>query len=265
VSSDFLLKRYAIKKKLECLYETYNHRAYVHPDPVEFLYNYALPEDREIVGFIASALAYGRVQQINNSVTRVLLVMGASPLHFLLHTPWGSLRTLLSGFSHRFATGDNLAALLAGAGRLVAEHGSLQAAFLSGYSENDDNVLPALSHFAEAVFAVAPADPGHLLALPVRGSACKRLNLFLRWMVRQDAVDPGGWHPILKSHLIIPLDTHMHRLGLKLGFTKRKQGNMITALEVTEGFKALIPEDPVRYDFILTRLGVWGEINQSFL
>lgn len=254
-----------VKKKLECLYEKYNHRQYVHPDPVEFLYNFALPGDREIVGFLASALAYGRVRQINNSVSRVLQVMGASPLHFLLHTSWGSFRKLLSGFSHRFATGDNLAAFLAGVGNLVAEHGSLQAAFLAGYSEHDENVLPALSSFAEAVFAAAPADPEHLLALPARGSACKRLNLFLRWMVRQDAVDMGGWSRIPKSHLIIPLDTHMHRVGLKLGFTKRKQGNMITALEVTEGFKALTPEDPVRYDFILTRLGVWGKIDQSFL
>jgi uncharacterized protein (TIGR02757 family) len=246
------------------LYETYNHRQYVHPDPVEFLYDYALPEEREIVGFLASALAYGRVRQINNSVSRVLQVMGASPLHFLLHTSRGSIRKLFADFSHRFATGDNLAALLSGAGSLVARHGSLQAAFLDGYSEKDDNVLPALSNFANAIVAVAPDDPGHLLPLPARGSACKRLNLFLRWMVRQDAVDPGGWYQIPTSHLIIPLDTHMHRLGLKLGFTHRKQGNMITALEVTEGFKAMSPHDPVRYDFILTRLGVWGKVANLF-
>lgn len=246
------------------MYEKYNHQQYVHPDPVEFLYNYALPEDREIIGFLASALAYGRVQQIHNSVSSVLQVMGSSPLHFLLHTPWGSLRKMFAGFSHRFARGDNLAALLVGAGGLVARHGSLQAAFLSGYSEKDDNVLPALSNFAEALVAAAPADPGHLLALPDRGSACKRLNLYLRWMVRQDAVDPGGWHQIPTSHLIIPLDTHMHRLGLQLGFTHRKQGNMITALEVTEGFKAISPHDPVRYDFILTRLGVWGKAANLF-
>jgi uncharacterized protein (TIGR02757 family) len=247
------------------LYEKYNHRQYVHPDPVEFLYNYALLGDREIVGFLASALAYGRVLQINNSVSRVLQVMGASPLHFLLHTPWGGFRKLLAGFSHRFATGDNLAALLVGAGSLVAHHGSLHEAFLAGYSEKDDNILPALSSFADAIVAAAPGDPGHLLPLPARGSACKRLNLFLRWMVRRDAVDPGGWYQIPTSHLIIPLDTHMHRLGLKLGFTNRKQGNMVTALEVTEGFRAVMPQDPVRYDFILTRLGVWGKIDQSFL
>lgn len=253
------------KKKLECLYEKYNHRRYVHPDPVEFLYNYALPEDREIVGFLASALAYGRVQQINNSVSRVLQMMGASPSHFLCHTSWGSLRKLLDGFSHRFATGDDLAALLAGIGILAERHGSLHAVFLEGYSGKEDNILPALTCFANAIVAAAPADPGHLLPLPARGSACKRLNLFLRWMVRKDAVDPGGWHQIPASHLIIPLDTHMHRLGLKLGFTRRKQGNMITALEVTEGFKMISPQDPVRYDFILTRLGVWGKIDQSFL
>jgi uncharacterized protein (TIGR02757 family) len=191
-------------------------------------------------------------------------VMGASPFHFLLHTPWGSLRKLFEGFSHRFATGDDVAALLAGAGRLVMRHGSLHAAFLAGYNTDDDNVLPALSCFAAAIVAAAPADPGHLLPLPARGSACKRLNLFLRWMVRRDAVDPGGWYQISTSQLIIPLDTHMHRLGLRLGFTQRKQGNMITALEITEGFKAITPHDPVRYDFILTRLGVWGKESNLF-
>jgi uncharacterized protein (TIGR02757 family) len=91
---------------------------------------------------------------------------------------------------------------------------------------------------------------------PVGGSACKRLNLFLRWMVRQDGVDPGGWDNVPQSKLIVPVDTHMHRICLRLGLTTRKQANMATALEITEGFRALAPDDPVRYDFSLTRLGI---------
>lgn len=254
-----------LKEKLEWLYKKYNQRQYVHPDPVEFLYKYSLLEDREIVGLLASTLAYGRVSQINNSVGRLLQMMDESPLGFILNSSWGAHRKLLAGFSHRFATGDDLAALFAGIRRLVEQHGSLHAAFLKGYNDGEENILTALSRFADAVEAAAPAPLGHLLPHPVRGSACKRLNLFLRWMVRQDAVDPGGWCEIRASQLIVPLDTHMHRLGLRLGFTRRKQGNMITALEITEGFRAISPDDPVRYDFILTRLSVWGKIDQSFL
>lgn len=185
--------------------------------------------------------------------------MGPTPLRFLLEVSWEELKGSLTGFSHRFATGENLAALLIGVGRLIKRHGSLYAAFLGGFDEQDGNVLPGLSHFANAIAAGAPDDPGHLLPIPNRGSACKRLNLFLRWMVREDEIDPGGWRRIPASHLIIPLDTHLHRAGLNLGFTKRKQGNMKTALEVTNGFRELSPMDPVKYDFILTRLGVWGK------
>ena len=223
------------------------------------MYAFSSSEDREIVGFLASALAYGRVTQILNSVSRVLRVMGTSPHQFLLQSSWASFQEMFAGFSHRFATGEEISALLVGAGGVINRYGSLQAAFLSGYSETDETILPALSHFVSVVMEAAPSSPGHLLPQPERGSACKRLNLFLRWMVRRDAVDPGEWRQIPPSRLIIPLDTHMHRVGLNLGFTGRKQGDMKTALEITNGFKAMVPEDPVRYDFVLTRLGVWGK------
>jgi len=104
-------------------------------------------------------------------------------------------------------------------------------------------------------------NPGHLLPLPRLGSACKRLNLFLRWMIRKDDVDPGGWENIPLSKLIIPLDTHMHKIGILTGLTSRKQANMRTAFEITDGFKKLVPEDPVKYDFSLTRIGIRGDAN----
>lgn len=185
--------------------------------------------------------------------------MGVSPFQFLLHSSWASFRKTFSGFTHRFATGEDLAALLAATGRVIRRYGSLQAAFLEGCSEKDETVLPALTHFAGLVIKASPAAPGHLLPHPDRGSACKRLNLFLRWMVRKDAVDPGGWSQIPMSRLIIPLDAHMHRFGLRMAFTRSNQANMKTALEITKGFKTIVPEDPVRYDFMLTRLGVWGK------
>lgn len=252
-----------LKQKFESLYRKYNHRRYVHPDPIEFLYEYERRNDREIVGFVASALAYGRVGHILTSVSRVLQVMGPSPRQYLLDTSWQGLRSELAGFKHRFATGDALAALLHGAAGVIEQHGSLYSAFLEGYRDTDENVLPALAGFVDLIRVAAPTNPGHLLPIPDRGSACKRLNLFLRWMIRQDRVDPGGWQEISKKKLIIPLDTHMHRLGRDLGFTARKQGNMITALEITNRFKELVPNDPVRYDFMLTRLGIWGKMENN--
>ncbi|MEJ2656586.1 MAG: DUF2400 family protein, partial [Desulfobacterales bacterium] len=112
-----------------------------------------------------------------------------------------------------------------------------------------------------AALTAKNCDVGHLIALPQRGSACKRMNLLLRWMVRKDNVDPGGWRGVPWSKLIIPLDTHMHKIGLKLGFTKNRQANMRTALEITSGFRKIIPEDPVKYDFALTRFGIRSDMH----
>jgi uncharacterized protein (TIGR02757 family) len=223
------------------------------------LYDYDTPGDREVAAFVASALAYGRVAQIMVSVGQVLRVMGPEPGTYLRRTSWNDMRKTLGGFRHRFATGEQVAAMLAGVAKMLERYGTLQTAFLNGYRPQDETVLPALAHLVKSVLEAAPAPPGHLLPDPARGSACKRLNLFLRWMVRQDAVDPGGWREVSPSQLIVPLDTHMHRLGLKWRFTRRRQGSMKTALEITDGFRAARPRDPVRYDFVLTRLGVWGK------
>jgi uncharacterized protein (TIGR02757 family) len=223
------------------------------------LYDYDIPGDREVAAFVASALAYGRVAQIISSVDQVLRAMGPEPGTYVRRTSWSEMRKTFRGFRHRFATGEQLAAMLAGVAKVLERYGSLQTAFLNGYGPQDETVLPGLAHLVIAVLHDAPVGPGHLLPDPARGSACKRLNLFLRWMVRQDAVDPGGWREVSPAQLIVPLDTHMHRLGLKWGFTRRRQGSMKTALEITDGFRAASPGDPVRYDFILTRLGIWGK------
>ena len=119
-------------------------------------------------------------------------------------------------------------------------------------------MLPALSAFADALIAAADGGCPSLVPHPAKGSACKRLHLYLRWMVRRDAVDPGGWNGVPTAKLIVPLDTHMHRIGLGLGLTARRQADMRTALEVTRGFARHAPHDPVRYDFALTRLPILG-------
>jgi len=205
---------------------------------------------------VASSLAYGRVSQILRSVNTVLKVLGSRPAAYLAETSPSRLRKALAGFKHRFCTDEHIAALLVGAKRVIARFGSLEHCFAEGFWREDATVLPALHGFVESINEVAGGGCGHLLPDPGRGSACKRLNLMLRWLVRSDDVDPGGWSCVGAEKLIVPLDTHMHRLATALGLTQRKSADMRTALEITAAFRRISPDDPVKYDFALTRLGI---------
>jgi uncharacterized protein (TIGR02757 family) len=247
------------KARLDEIYERFNRREFVHPDPLEFLYSYDDPCDRELVGLIASSLAYGRVIQILRSVSEVLEKM-PSPSAFLGDATPRSLARAFRGFKHRFTTVEDLVGLLLGARDVIDRFGSLEACFVSGLREEHDTVLPALSVFAGEIISGSGCSRNSLLPSPAVGSACKRLNLFLRWMVRHDEVDPGGWNLVPASKLIVPLDTHMHRICLALGFTGRRQANMRTAMEATAAFREIVPEDPTRYDFALTRFGIRDDL-----
>ena len=244
------------KAELEALHRRYDSREWVHPDPLEFLYRYEDPEDREVVGFIASSLAYGRVAQILASVGKVLDPMGESPARFLDETSPDRLASMFRAFVHRFTTGSELASMLAGLKKVRHRFGSLQRCFLKGHSPEDDTVIPALSFLLNQVGAPGNSRCNSLLPLPERGSACKRHHLFLRWMVRKDGVDPGGWDPVSPAQLVIPLDTHMYRICFAWGFTARRNAGGAAALDATRAFRNIAPEDPVRYDFALTRLGI---------
>ena len=244
------------KTRLDELYETYNSRKWVHPDPLEFLYQYADPRDREIVGIVASSLAYGRVAQILKSVGSVLEKMGPSPYGFVKHSTSVSLQRTFKDFKHRFTTGKDLTGMLDGVKHVVDRYGSLYACFLKGFKVDDEDILPALSFLVSELTALFNGHNNSLIPVPERGSACKRLNLFLRWMVRKDHVDPGGWLEIPAGKLMVPLDTHMHRICSLLKLTYRKNADMRTVKEITRAFRRIEPEDPVRYDFALTRLGI---------
>lgn len=249
------------RDSLRRLYDSYNRREFVHPDPLEFVYGYPDPRDREVVGLIAASLAYGNVRQILTSVSRVLERMGRSPSRFLLKATGESLRSTFGDFKHRFTTGEELAVMLKGVRHALERHGSLEACFCRGLQESHDTIVPGLSAFVTELTVGCSARPASLLPLPERGSACKRLNLFLRWMVRNDDVDPGGWKNVPPAKLIVPLDTHMHRIALGLGLTSRKQAGLKTAVEITKAFRAIERHDPVRYDFCLTRLGIRREMS----
>jgi uncharacterized protein (TIGR02757 family) len=255
-----------VKAGLASLYRRYNRREFVHPDPLEMVYVYSAPEDQEIAGLLSACLAYGRVAQILVSVGRVLDLIGdaggngtrGSPHAFLGRATDREVRDLFRPFKHRFTTGSEVAALLIGVKRSIAEFGSLEALFASGLKARDETVLPALATFVERlrISSGGPAACSTLLSSPTDGSACKRLNLYLRWMVRRDKVDPGPWRKVPRTKLVVPLDTHMFRIARALGLTRRRQANLKTAVEITQAFARHSPRDPVRYDFCLTRLGI---------
>jgi uncharacterized protein (TIGR02757 family) len=247
--------------ELDALYEKYNRRELVDLDPLAFVLRFADPDEQEVAGLVASALAYGRVAQIHRSVAAVLDEMGRSPRRYVLSTSPDLMRRRFRGFRHRFTAGHELAALLVGARRMIATHGSLQGGFRRGLADGDRTILPALGRFVDELRTDGRAARGHfsLLPSPADGSACKRLNLYLRWMIRRDDVDPGPWSGISPSLLVVPLDTHMHRIARGLRLTCRKQADLRTAVEVTAAFREIAPLDPVRYDFALTRMGMEGE------
>lgn len=252
-----------IKSVLEKLYDKYNHREFIKPDPLQFLYRYSNRGDREIAAFLAAALAYGRVQQIEKSLNDLFGRIGASPYAFV--KDFGKTqRQKLNNFKHRFTTGEDVSDLLELLRGVLGENSSIENYFLLGYSESDENVISALSKFCGRLLGTyAKSHSGqvtrglkYLLAGPSNGSACKRLNLFLRWMVRSDDVDTGLWRRIDKAKLIVPVDVHMSRLCGILGFHNLKTVSLAMAVKITEAFKEFESADPVKYDFALSRIGI---------
>ncbi len=243
-----------IGEALEDLYNRYNSREFVEPDPLSLLFRYDDVRDREIAGLISSSLAFGNVSQIISSAGSVLRVMGDSPSKYILKSRRQRMLQDFEGFRHRWTGGADLINFLDGIKTAVRKFGSLEKCFASGYSAEDKDIVPALTSFVREV--IGPGKVNRLVPCPSRGSACKRLNLFLRWMIRSDRVDPGGWDTIPPSKLLVPVDVHMHRFSTLLGLTSRRQADLRTAREITERMKAFSPGDPVKYDFALTRLGI---------
>lgn len=243
------------KKTLEELYNRYNDRQHVHPDPLEFLYNYSDIREREVAGIIASSLAYGQVKQILKSVASVLDSLGPELSEYLCRVDLGELEKKFSDFKHRFTTGAELSFFLHSLGRVIKKYGSLNECFNLFFSDDKD-MLTAITGFSRELRLGDCENYNSLVPMPGGKCAYKRVNLFLRWMVRRDNVDPGGWDNIPPSKLIVPVDIHMHRVALRYGLTYRKQADIKTAIEITEGFRSISPEDPVKYDFALTRAGI---------
>ncbi|OGS10538.1 MAG: TIGR02757 family protein [Elusimicrobia bacterium RIFOXYA12_FULL_57_11] len=242
------------KKDFEKIYGEMNRPEFIHPDPLEFVWRYKRSADREIAGFIAACLAYGNVTQILKSVEKVLSPMGDSPSVWLRANTPRTIKDNFKHFKHRFTTGAEMAAFLINIKHAVEGHGSLEGLFLKGYDKSEPTVETAIYKFINGFNALGRAPS--LTPCPEHKSSFKRLNLFLRWMIRKDTVDPGVWTKIPSSKLLIPLDTHMRQVAMRLKMTSRKDTSMKTAAEITAFFRKINPADPVKYDFALTRAGI---------
>ncbi len=253
------LKAVVDKKYLDELYNFYNNRKFVHPDPLEFLYNYKDFEDIEVVGIISAVLSYGKVQQILKSVSFILERLGQHPAKFLKDNNKDFLISKFEkyyiSFKHRFTTSAEIINFLLNIKSVLEKYKTLNNCFLKTYNE-EHGILPALHFFIKELRLNECSYYNSLLPKPYGKCAYKRLNLFLRWMVRKDNIDLGIWQGISTSSLIIPLDIHMYRIAKNLNLTQRKQSDIITAIEITQSLKKFDPYDPVKYDFALTRLPI---------
>lgn len=247
---------------LDKVYNEYHREEYIYPDPLSPVLSYKNAEDREVAAIIASSLALGRVDFILKAVNSVLLPLGSHPASKLDTLSMSDLREIYHNFVYRFFKTDEITGFLYAIKVIRGDRGSLQSLFSSNYTSGKGvaNGIIALSNeFAR----ISEGKSAMLIPSPEKGSACKRVNLFLRWMVRQDNIDPGGWSDINACDLLVPVDTHMYDISRRLRFTARKTADLRTAVEITAGFAEIVPEDPVKYDFSLTRLGIHPDLDKE--
>lgn len=227
-------------------------------DPVGVVWGYDRPEDREVVALIAATLAYGQVKMLRRAARQVLAQLGESPAQTLRNAD----PVDLGDFVYRMTRGDDMVALLRAIGATLRAEGSLEALFRVGYGAADSDYRPALTHFVHTLRergGYTSRGFHYLLADPARGGACKRLNLFLRWVIRgPDRIDLGLWS-LPARKLVIPLDTHITRIARYLDLGRRKTVDWKRAVEVRDHLAQLDPDDPLKYDFALCHMGISGQ------
>ena len=254
-----------LRASLDSLYHDFNVVDSAS-DPVHLVRPFADPRDREVAGFCAGALAFGRVASVLNSIETLFRIMGRHPAQFVRHFEPDAPHPALRAMVHRWTRGVDLVALLWVLRQMLEQSGTLEQFFLEGYNPSDDDIGPALDSFSTRALALdvrraygrMPARPGvcYFFPRPSAGSACKRLNLFLRWMVRSDEVDLGVWTRVPPGRLIVPLDTHIIRLGRCLKLTRYTSPGWRMASDITASLRALDPDDPVRFDFSICHVGM---------
>ncbi len=247
-----------LKARLDALVETFDIST-IEPDPLQLVLRHDDPLDQETAGLIAAAFAYGRAEIIVANIGAVLAKMTPSPYRYLASFDRAEATRRFAGFSHRFHKTPELVAFLECLANAIRDHGSLGALFERCYDPNDPDISQSLVRFTTQLRSTAHRQPStlrYLLTSPSDGSACKRMNLFLRWMVRRTPPDLGLWTFVDPAKLLMPVDTHVHRIATFLGLNDRKSADWKAARAMTDRLARFDPADPVRYDFALCRLGI---------
>lgn len=248
-----------LKEFLDSKVEQYNQPNFIPNDPVSIPHSFSKKQDIEIAGFFASILAWGQRKTIINKCIELFQMMDNAPHDFLLNHQEYELAPFLN-FKHRTFNDIDTLYFIHFLSWFYQSHDSLEEAFLLGWNKDSDAMESILTEFHKFFFHLpdAPQRTRKHIATPARKAACKRINMYLRWMVRKDekGVDFGIWNKIQPSQLICPCDLHVDRVGRKLGLITRKQTDWLTALELTERLREFDPEDPVKYDFALFGLGI---------
>jgi uncharacterized protein (TIGR02757 family) len=248
-----------LKEKLEAHYLNYRQK-FSSKDPVWILHRFTDEKDIELIGLITAAYAYGSVDQINRFINELLLKTGNKPYEFTINFSKRKDKKHLSGLYYRFNSHFDLLDMFSSLNKVIVKHGSLKNLFLSHNEAAHTNIVPALSGFTNELNKNIPKIDNryyhYLFSNPVNKSTCKRMNLFLRWMVRKDDVDLGLWNEVDTSKLIMPVDTHIARISKKLKLVNRKSIDLKFAMELTNKLKEFDPVDPVKYDFALCHIGI---------
>jgi len=263
----------SLKKVLDSI-ASQKSKQYLANDPLSFCHRFTSSADREVAALIASSFAYGNVAVILKNLEKIFVILGDSPAEaFDSYLP-GRDRERFKGFKHRFNDVQDLSALLWSIQTMRKKSGSIEQFFLQFYDRADPNMTTSLNCFCREILSFdytpvfgqksPPADSyfPFLFPSPSAGSACKRLCMFLRWVVRcNDGIDLGLWNSVSSGDLIIPVDTHISRISRYLGLTCRKQADWKMAQEITSTLRMLDPADPVKYDFSIAHLGISEHCN----
>ncbi len=248
-----------LKAFLDKKVDEYNQPFFIHNDPVYIPHLFTKQQDQEIAGFFASIFAWGNRTTIINKSKELMQLMGNAPHDFVLNHSDKDLKELLH-FKHRTFNTTDLLYFIEFFKHHYSSFPSLETAFSKWMNKKDETVENALNGFSQYFFSLPdiPARTKKHIASPAKNSSCKRLNMFLRWMVRRDkkGVDLGLWRSISPSQLICPVDVHVARVATRFGLLNRNQTGWKAALDLTAHLRMMDKKDPVKYDFALFALGV---------
>lgn len=248
-----------LKKYLDELVVKNETRDFIKNDPVQFPHRFNKKQDIEISALIASSLAFGKREKIIEAVEKIHGILENEPYNFCQSYKTQD-RKIFKGFKYRYINDENIANFFEGITTALKDFESLEEIFLEYHRQNHETVKEGLTGF---VSKITNCKNNYLLPSPDKKSACKRLNLFLKWMVRKSSVDLGIWQNVAKSKLIIPLDVHVARVSRKLGLLQRNANDWQSAYEITKKLKEFDPNDPTKYDFALFGAGINSKVDPT--